>query len=274
MSDLENLYSDITPTKQRQKEEKFRPARTSRFWSYIADFAFYGMLEKRFCAFHYKGYENFLKRDDKYPTILFAPHTNWWDGIVAYNVCNRLCKKEIRIMIEELNRFPILRRGGGYSVNKKSAQSAMESLKYSVRVLKDPKSLLYIFPQGVINPPNHRPIEFQTGLSYIAQKGVKEYGKINLIPVAVNYCFLRDNRPEILIEMGENIELTDDKFDRKEYAGYLAGVLERLCDKQEKEISNAEFSEYKTLFKQKLAWYRQFEQHLKKIKRKRNKKEQ
>ena len=61
MSDLENLYSDITPTKQRQKEEKFRPARTSRFWSYIADFAFYGMLEKRFCAFHYKGYENFLK---------------------------------------------------------------------------------------------------------------------------------------------------------------------------------------------------------------------
>ena len=274
MSDLENLYSDITPTKQRQKEEKFRPARTSRFWSYIADFAFYGMLEKRFCAFHYKGYENFLKRDDKYPTILFAPHTNWWDGIVAYNICNRLCKKEIRIMIEELNRFPILRRGGGYSVNKKSAQSAMESLKYSVRVLKDPKSLLYIFPQGVINPPNHRPIEFQTGLSYIAQKGVKEYGKINLIPVAVNYCFLRDNRPEILIEMGENIELTDDKFDRKEYAGYLAGVLERLCDKQEKEISNAEFSGYKTLFKQKLVWYRQFEQHLKKIKRKINKKEQ
>jgi len=264
---LVNLYNDITPTKQRQKEEPFRPARTSPFWSKIADFAFYNMLEKRFCAFHYKGYENFLKRDDKYPTIMFAPHTNWWDGIVGYNICNRLCHKEIRLMVEELNRFPILRRGGAFSVNKKSAQSAMEALKYSVRVLKDPKSILYLFPQGIINPPNHRPIEFQTGLAYVAQKGVKEYGKINLLPISVNYCFLRDNRPEVLIEFGENIELTDDKIDRKQYSEYLAKTLEALCDKQNYEISNAIFDGYKTLFKQKLAWYREFEQHLKKIKK-------
>lgn len=265
-TDLSKLYEDITPTKQRGKEEKFRPARTSRFWLWIGNWVFYGMLEKRFCAFRYKGFENYLNRDEKYPTILFAPHNNWWDGIVGYNICNRICKKEIRIMIEELNRFPIIRRGGGYSVNKKSAQTAMESLKYSVRVLKDKKSHLYIFPQGVISPPNHRPIEFQTGLSYIAQKGVKEYGKINLIPVAVNYFFLRDNRPEVWIEMGKNIELTNPDIDRKEYSSFLAKTLEELCDNQIKNVSNAKFDGYETLFEQKLAWYRQFEQHLKKIK--------
>lgn len=266
--DLSKLYNDITPTKQRGKEEKFRPARTSKFWLWVADRFFYGMLEDRFCAFRYKGYENFLKRDEEYPTIFFTPHTNWWDGIVAYTICNRLCKKEIRLMIEELNRFPILRRGGGYSVNKKSPQTAMESLKYSIRVLKDPKSILYLFPQGIINPPNHRPIEFQTGLAYIAQKGVKEYGKINLIPIAVNYYFMRDNRPEVWIEMGENILLDDFSFDRKEKSEELAKILETLCDKQNEEISNAQFDGYKTLFKQKLAWYREFEQNLKKIKRK------
>lgn len=267
MSELDNLYGDTSPTKQRGEDEKFRPARTSKFWLKIADFAFYGLLEKRFKALHYKGYENFLNRNEDYPTILFAPHSNWWDGIVAYTVCNRICKKEIRIMIEELNRFPIIRRGGGYSVNKKSPQSAMESLKYSVRVLKDPKSVLYIFPQGVINPPNHRPLEFQSGLAYITQKAVKEYGKVNLLPVAVNYFFLRDNRPEVLVEIGENILFSEEKGDRKELSTSLATKLEQLCDKQMKDVSNANFEGYSTLFTQKLAWYRQWEQHLKKIKR-------
>ena len=171
-------------------------------------------------------------------------------------------------MIEELNRFPIIRRGGGYSVNKKSAQSAMESLKYSVRVLKDPRVILYIFPQGIINPPNHRPIEFQSGLAYIAQKAVKEYGKVNLIPVSVAYPFLRDNRPEVLVEFGENIVYEDEKSDRKELSDMLAKKLEIICDKHLKDISNADFGGYETLFTQKLAWYRQWEQRLKRIKKK------
>ncbi len=273
MVELEKLYCEVPPTKLRHKKEPFRHARTSKFWLWVADRFFYGMLEDRFCAFRYKGYENFLNRDDKYPTIFFAPHSNWWDGIVGYNLCNRLCKKEIRLMIEELNRFPLLRRAGGFSVNKKSPQASMESLKYSVRAMKDLNAILYLFPQGIINPPDHRPIEFQTGLAYIAQKAVKEYGKINLIPVAVNYFFLRDNRPEVWVEMGKSIELTDAKIDRKEYSDYLAKELETLCDNQIKDVSNANFKGYETLFQQKLAWYREFEQNLKKIKNKRKNKE-
>lgn len=266
MVDLSELYNNVPPTKLRHKEEPFRHARTSKFWLWVADRFFYGLLERRFCAMRYKGVENYHNRDKNVPTIFFAPHSNWWDGIVGYTICNRICKKEIRLMVEELNRFPILRRGGAFSVNKKSPQASMESLKYSVRVLKDPNSILYLFPQGIINPPNHRPIVFQTGLSYIAQKAVKEYGKINLIPIAVNYFFLRDNRPEVWVEFGENIEFSDQKSDRKELAANLAQKLETLADKQIKEVSDAKFDGYETLFQQKLAWYREFEQNLKKIK--------
>lgn len=268
---MNDLYNDVPPTKIRQKDEPFRPARTSKFWNWVASKSFGALIEKRFCAFRYKGLEHFLNRNDKYPTILFAPHSNWWDGMIAHVICNRICHKEIRIMIEELNRFPILRRAGGFSVNKKSAQSSMQSLQYAVRTLKDPSSVLYLFPQGIINPPDHRPIKFQTGLAYIAQKAVKEYGQVNLIPVAVNYFFLRDNRPEILIEFGETIEFSDAGQDRKELSGYLAKTLEKLCDKQIYEVSQAMFDGYETLYQQKLAWYREWEQHLKRIKIKRKK---
>ena len=168
-------------------------------------------------------------------------------------------------MVEELNRFPILRRAGAFSVNKKSPQASMDALKYSIEEVGNPKSILYLFPQGIIKPPNARPIEFRTGLAYIAEKAAKKFGKVALMPIAVNYMFLRDNRPEVLVEMGELIELEAGKTDRKEFTEYLSSTLEKLCDKQIYDISQAKFKGYETLFQQKLKWYRRIEQRLKKI---------
>lgn len=264
---LEELYSAVPPTKQRNRDEKFCPSETSPFWLWVGDRYFYGMLENRFFAFRYKGAENFYKRDMNAPIILFAPHHNWWDGIVGYNICNRIYKKEIRIMIEELNRFPLIRRGGAFSVNKKSAQASMISLKYAVDQMEDLNNIMYIFPEGIIKPPNHRPIELQTGMTYIAEKAVKKYGKVALMPVAVNYYFLRDNRPEVFVEFGEVIELDSDKPDRKEYTKFLGEKLQALCDKQIQDISNANFKGYETLFQKKLKWYRKIEQWLKRVKK-------
>lgn len=261
----EHLYSDIPPTKLRNKDEVFKPAKTNKFWLTIASLFFFNMLQNRFYAFRYKNAENYFNRDEKYPTIIFAPHCNWWDGIVLYNISHRICHKEIRLMVEELNRFPLLRRGGAYSVCKKSPQSAMKALKYSVELLKDLRNILFIFPQGIIRPPHFRPIEFQTGLAYIAQNAVKKYGKVNLIPISIDYCFLRDNRPEVLVEFGKRIELTDPKVDRKEFTHLLERSMEEVCDHQMKDISTGELGEYKILFKQHLKWYRRIEQRLKSI---------
>ncbi len=265
MINLEDLYSEIPPTKLRNIDEKFSPAKTSPFWLGVANFFFYRMLESRFYAFRYKGAENFHNRDLESPVIMYAPHSNWWDGIVGYTICNRIFNKEIRIMVEELNRFPLLRRAGAFNVNKKSPQASMNAIKYASDILKDSNNILYIFPQGIIKPPNFRPIEFQSGLAYIASKAVKKYGKVTLMPIAVNYMFLRDNRPEVLIEFGKPIYLEDDKVDRKSYTEFLSKNLEELCDKQFDDISHARFAGYETLFQQRLKWYRRIEQRLKKI---------
>lgn len=261
----EQLYSDIPPTKLRNKEEKFEPAKTSKFWLTVASLFFYNMLQNRFYAFRYKGEENYYEGEQDVPTILFAPHCNWWDGTVLYNVTHRLFHKEIRLMVEELNRFPILRHAGAYSVNKKSPQSAMTALKYSVDVVGDLRNILCIFPQGIIRPPHFRPFEFQTGLAYIAQNAVKKYGRVNLIPVSIDYCFLRDNRPEVLVEFGKKIQLTDSKVDRKDLTHQLERAMTDVCDKQSHEITQGDITGYKILFKQHLKWYRRIEQRLKTI---------
>jgi len=261
----EQLYSDIPPTKLRNKEEKFKPAKTSKFWLWVASLFFFNMLQNRFYAFRYSGEENYYESDLSVPTILFAPHCNWWDGIVMYNITHRIFHKEIRLMVEELNRFPLLRRGGAYSVNKKSPQSAMKALQYSVDVVGDLRNMLCIFPQGIIRPPHYRPMEFQTGLAYIAQNAVKRFGRVNLIPTAVDYSFFRDNRPEVVVKFGKRIELSDAKINRKELTHILENSLAEACDELSDDISHGHVSNYKIVFKQHLKWYRRIEQRLKSI---------
>ena len=169
-------------------------------------------------------------------------------------------------MIEELNRFPLLRRGGAYSVCKKSPQSAMKSLKYSVDVMGDMRNLLCIFPQGIIRPPHFRPIEFQTGLAYIAQKAVKKYGKINLVPISIDYCFFRDNRPEVVVTFGDKMTLDkNSNMDRKILTHSLEHAMLKVCDEQFEDISHGHIEDYDILFKQHLKWYRRIEQRLKRI---------
>lgn len=262
----EQLYSDIPPTKLRNKEEKFKPAKTSKFWLWVASTFFFNMLQNRFYAFRYRNAESYFEAEKEIPTILFAPHCNWWDGIVMYNITHRIFHKEIRLMVEELNRFPLLRRAGAFSVNKKSPQSAMKALQYSVDVVGDLRNMLCLFPQGIIRPPHFRPIKFQTGLAFIAQNAVKKYGRVNLIPVAVDYCFFRDNRPEVIVDFGKRIELNSEmQLDRKNLTQMLEHYLSEACDEQSNNISNGKVSEYNILFKQHLKWYRRIEQRLKNI---------
>ena len=167
MINLQDLYCEVPPTKLRNINERFCPAATSPFWLWVADRFYYGMLEDRFYAFRFKGAENYYKKDPNVPIIMFAPHSNWWDGIVGYHIAHRIFKKEIRLMVEELNRFPLLRRSGAFSVNKKSPQASMDALNYSINELGDLNNILYIFPQGIIKPPNARPIEFRSGLAKV-----------------------------------------------------------------------------------------------------------
>lgn len=261
----QNLYSNVPPTKLRNKDEKFRPAVDSDFWTWVAKQFFYKMLENRFFSMKIKNAQNYEKRNPNYANILYAPHTNWWDGIVGYNLVKRVFNTRIRMMIEEMNRFPILAKAGAFPVNKKSAQASMQALQYAVDELNKGDVSLWIFPQGIIRPPMYRPIEFQTGMAYIARNVAKKYGGVNLIPIAVNYPFLREDKPEVLVEIGEPYILTDGNIDRRELTLNLQQNFEELCDKQFDDIRNGNIEGYEYLYKQKLKWYKKLEKHLKRI---------
>lgn len=265
----EPLYSDVPPTVLRNRNEKFRKAKWHPFWVAVADLFFFKMLENRFFALRYKNFERYKElRNFDYPCIFYAPHCNWWDGIVCYNLCKRLFKTRITMMIEEMNRFPLFQYAGAFPVNKKSPQAAMQALKHAVDVLVDGRkhdTALWIFPQGIIRPPHYRPIEFQTGMAYIAEKVAKKCGGINLVPLSYEYCFLREHRPEVLVDIGKPVFIENAKFDRHGFTKELETNFTALCDEHFSSISSGDVSEYEFLFVQKLPWYRKIEKKLKSI---------
>ena len=265
MKKTEQLYTDIPPTRLRNRKEKQRVARNLPFWTWLGDRILFRMLSHRFYALRIKNLEAFNERRNKnFPSIIYAPHNNWWDGIVGYNLMRRAFKVRCRMMIEEMNRFPLFSLIGGFPVNKASAQEAMKALRYIVDDLKHPDMGFWIFPQGIVRPPNYRPIKFQTGLAYVAQNVAKKHGGVNLIPLAVNYTFLREDRPECLAEVGEPIIITADNanFDRHEFTEKIEKEFEQLCDNQLSTFSQGEVTGYEYVFRQDLPWNRKIEKKL------------
>ncbi len=260
-----HLYCDTPPTKLRNRKEKFRTAKDNRFWYSIADFVFKKMLCVRFHSVMYKGIENLANRDKTKATIFYANHNNWWDGIVGYNIVRKIMHGRLRLMIEEMNRFPLFQYIGCFPINKKSAQDAMKSLKYAATLLDKPDINFWLFAQGIIRPPHYRPIVFQSGIAYLVENAIKNFGGINICPVSVNYSFLRQDKPEVIIEFGEVKSFNEFKEDRKDFCHKLAQEFEQLQDKQNLEISKGNFSGYKYLYKQKLSWWRDIERRLKNI---------
>ena len=211
------------------------------------------------------GHENLENRDKRHAVLFYTNHNNWWDGILGYNVARRIMHGRLRLMIEEMNRFPLFQYIGCFPINKKTPQDAIKSLKYAATTLDKPDINFWLFPQGIIRPPHYRPEVFQSGIAYLVEKAVKNFGGVNLCPVSTNYTFLRQDKPEIVMEFGKVTPYYEFKEDRKEFCHRLAKEFEIFCDNHRAQISSGNFDGYRYLYKDKLSWWRDIERRLKNI---------
>ena len=260
-----HLYSDTPPTILRNRVEKFRTAKDVPFWLWVADFVFKRMVANRFYSLMYKGLENVEQRDNRYATIFYTNHNNWWDGIIGYNIIRRLFHGRMRLMIEDMNRFPLFQYIGCFPINKKTAQDAIKSLKYAATTLNAPDINFWLFPQGIVRPPHYRPEVFQSGIAYLIEQAVKKFGGVNICSVSQIYTFLRQDKPEIIMEFGKVQTFYEFNQDRKEFCHRLSQDFEKFCDSHRQQVSSGHFDGYKYLYKDKLSWWRDIERHLRNV---------
>ena len=96
--------------------------------------------------------------------LMLGNHISWWDGFLAQYVNIELFNRKLHIMMleEQLEKRMFLNKTGAYSI-KKGDRSAVESLRYSSDLLKDPNNLVILFPQGKIHSMFDFPVTFEKG---------------------------------------------------------------------------------------------------------------
>jgi 1-acyl-sn-glycerol-3-phosphate acyltransferase len=164
-------------------------------------FVYFRHMARR--AFHTiagRGFDHLRHLPDDRPVVLFCNHTNWWDGLIVYLLSHKMRHKAVYCMMEEkqLKHYRFFTWLGAFSVDLSSPLRSAASLRYAQRLLQKSDTAIWIFPQGRMCRQNE-PLEIKPGTDYLAQNAPHAF----LVPVALRYDFFREDRPNVLIEIGQ-----------------------------------------------------------------------
>jgi 1-acyl-sn-glycerol-3-phosphate acyltransferase len=128
--------------------------------------------------FHQINY-NQIDVDPNRSILLIANHFSAWDTIVLFWINRKCFKKKFHAMVLEktINKEPILKYGGAFSINKTS-KDMIQSLDFAAKLLDEPGNLVLIFPQGKLYSNMISDVVFEKGIIQIIKKAL---GKFNLV---------------------------------------------------------------------------------------------
>ena len=195
-------------------------------------FAIYNrnLIARRFEGLRVAGLEHLRRRPREAPLLLYANHSSWWDGLVAFQV-GRAAALDQYVMMEEkqLRAYPLFRRLGAFSVVRERPREAARSIEYARHLLRGTNRALWIFPQGETRPNDYRPLKLYTGAARI----IEGTGEVYAAPVGMRYEFLEEYRPDILVRIGPLEHVTtgsafDPKRATRDFAVSLTGTLDKI----------------------------------------------
>lgn len=216
------------------------PLFEAAFRRYLQDLA-----RKRFHAVRVSGRERLAGWDPAIPTLAYANHSNWWDGFMGFLLTHLAMEARFHVMMEErhLARYRYFSRIGAFGVEREHARAAYESLMHALELLQGERATVWIFPQGVLRPNDVRPLAFYHGASRLALKALESYGAVRLLPVAMRYEFLQEDRPEALIRIGEPTVLDAPEAVRA-LSARMESDLTRLLDGLRGQVAAEDLAEY------------------------------
>ncbi|TAE52221.1 MAG: glycerol acyltransferase [Bacteroidetes bacterium] len=109
--------------------------------------------------------------DSQKSLLMVGNHVSWWDGFWMIRLNEMLFKREYYVMMleEQLSPRPFMQQGGAFSIDPGS-RSIVESLSYTAELLKNPRNLVQMYPQGEIHSVYHDQFVFSPGIERILKK--------------------------------------------------------------------------------------------------------
>lgn len=144
------------------------------------------------------------------PLVVYLNHAAWWDPLVCLLLARQYFADRIShapIDAAMLTRYSFFRRLGFFGVEPRTSQGARAFLNQSRAILESPGGLLWLTPQGRFMDVRERPLRLEGGLGLVAAR----QPDATFVPLAIEYAFWTEPRPEILVAFGEPITARDPR---------------------------------------------------------------
>lgn len=169
---------------------------------------------------------------DGRPLIVYANHPGWWDpmmAIVAASIRYPDRRHYAPIDAAMLQRYAFFKRLGFFGVERGDPAGARAFLRAAQRIADQPDACLWVTAQGRFADVRQRPIDLRPGVAHLARR----LPGVTLVPLAGEYVFWTEKRPEALLRFGAPIVSdgkgsADDWHDRLTAA--LTDAMDRLAD--------------------------------------------
>lgn len=169
------------------------------------------------------------ERDGR-PLIFYSNHPSWWDPVL-YMVVADSCFPGLQgygpMEAEALEKYGLLRRFGIFPVDSSSSRAAVQFLRTAGAVLQREDASLWLTPEGGFTDPRTRPLALQGGLAHLARR----LPDALLVPLAIEYPFWNESRPEALLRFGVPLQTRDyPELEAEAWTSLLAARLEGTMD--------------------------------------------
>lgn len=167
----------------------------------------FAAYSRRYMRRHFRAFRILKKRpaprEIAHPLVIFLNHAAWWDPLVCLLLSREYFASRASfapIDAAMLDRYPFFRRLGFFSVGK-GTHGGLTFLRTARAILASPGNVLWVTPQGRFMDVRERPLRLQQGLGRLAM----HHPYAVFVPLAVEYAFWTEPRPEILVSFGEPI---------------------------------------------------------------------
>ena len=166
------------------------------------------------------------------PVIVFGNHPSWWDPALYLLLANALFRGRPGfgpMDHESLARYGFFRRLGIFGIDKGGAAGARRFLEVARRVLASEgergRAMIWVTAEGEFTDPRQRPVTLRPGIAHLA----RVVPDALLLPLAIEYVFWNESRPELLLRFGAPIA-ADPAIRPAEWNRLLQDALGREMD--------------------------------------------
>jgi len=144
------------------------------------------------------------------PVIIFGNHPSWWDPAVYLVLADTLFRGRPGFGPMDqaaLGRYDFFKRLGIFGIDKNTAGGARRFLEVAGHVLRDcrgsgGRAMIWITAEGGFSDPRQRPLALRNGIAHLAHSVPEAL----LLPLAIEYVFWNESRPELLLRFGKPLE--------------------------------------------------------------------